>query len=235
LQNPDRVTAARVAIDEFQSQLILLDDAFQHRRIQRDLDIVLIDALEPFGFGHVFPRGTLREPLAGLSRAQVVVLTRADMVDEVERARICGIVERFAPRTVWAECRHAPRSLLSSTGQEESLGTLRGKPVAAFCGIGNPAAFRHTLAGLGYNVVAWREFPDHFAYAPSDAEELAGWAKSQSADAVVCTHKDLVKLARDKLGGVPLRAVSVGLEFLSGQQAIEAALENLIRKCESTA
>ena len=84
-QNPDRVAAARVAVREFGSEVIVLDDAFQHRRIARDLDVVLIDALEPFGYGHVFPRGTLREPLAGLARANLVVLTCADMVDETER------------------------------------------------------------------------------------------------------------------------------------------------------
>ena len=96
-QNPDRVAAARVAIGEFGTEVIILDDAFQHRRIARDLDLVLIDALEPFGFGHVFPRGTLREPLAGLARAHLVILTRADMVDETERSRIRGIVERHTP------------------------------------------------------------------------------------------------------------------------------------------
>src|SRR5262249_6755218 len=92
LQNADRVAASRVAIEEFASQVILLDDAFQHRRIARDLDIVLLDALEPFGFDHVFPRGTLREPLEGLARASFVVLTRADMAGDVGRARNPRIV-----------------------------------------------------------------------------------------------------------------------------------------------
>ena len=76
LQNPDRVAAAQTAIEEFECQAIVLDDGFQHRRLVRDLDIVLIDALEPFGFGHVFPRGTLREPLEGLKRAHAVALSR---------------------------------------------------------------------------------------------------------------------------------------------------------------
>ena len=87
VQDPDRVAAARRAIDEFHCRLILLDDGFQHRRIARDLDIVLLDALEPLGFGHVFPRGTLREPLEGLARADVVVLSRADLVAPDRRAR----------------------------------------------------------------------------------------------------------------------------------------------------
>ena len=80
LQNPDRLAAARLALEEFECQAILLDDGFQHRRIARDLDIVLLDACEPFGYGHVFPRGMLREPLAGLNRADVLALSRADML-----------------------------------------------------------------------------------------------------------------------------------------------------------
>ena len=86
LQNPDRVAAARQAIRQFQCRAIILDDAFQHRRIGRDLDIVLLDAFEPLGFGHVFPRGTLREPLEGLRRADLVALSRADVL-EPERRR----------------------------------------------------------------------------------------------------------------------------------------------------
>jgi tetraacyldisaccharide 4'-kinase len=227
-QNPDRVAAARVAIGEFGTEVIILDDAFQHRRIARDLDIVLIDALEPFGFGHVFPRGTLREPLAGLARAQVVILTRADMVDETERSRIRGIVEQHAPLAQWAECRHAPLSLLAASGNEESLSIIRGRRIGAFCGLGNPAGFRHTLEECHSEVAAWREYPDHFAYASRDIEELNRWASAQAVDMFVCTHKDLVKLPLDELGGKPLRALVVGMEFLSGHDAIESKLQALL-------
>ena len=230
LQNPDRVAAARVAATQLGSQVILLDDAFQHRRIGRALDIVLLDALEPFGFNHVFPRGTLREPLGGLARAHVVVLTRADMVDEVERCRIHGIVERIAPSATWAECRHAPRCLLTSSGVEEPLGTLRGRRIAAFCGIGNPAGFRHTLDQCGYHVVASWEFPDHYAYQASDLDALARWVETSGAEAVLCTHKDLVKLAVEEIAGRPLRAVVVGLEFLSGQEGLTSKLNELIAR-----
>ncbi len=227
LQNPDRVAAARTAIEEFECQLILLDDAFQHRRIARDLDIVLLDALEPFGFDHVFPRGTLREPLAGIARAQVAILTRADMVDDTERARIRGIVEKIAPAIDWAECRHAPQMLLAADGTEEPLAALRGQRVAAFCGLGNPAGFKHTLAECNYEVVAWREFPDHHNYTRDDVESLGRWATDSQAGALVCTHKDLVKLAVNSLAGKPLQAVRIGLEFSSGQAELETKLSSL--------
>jgi tetraacyldisaccharide 4'-kinase len=231
LQNPDRVVAARLAVGEFDAQTILLDDAFQHRRIKRNLDIVLMDALEPVGFGHVFPRGTLREPLDGLRRADVVVLTRADMIDKIERAKIRGVVERYAPSIAWAECRHAPQALISSSGTEQPIHSLRGRHVAAFCGIGNPAGFRHTLDECGCSVTAWREFPDHYAYHPADIETLAGWAQGSPAEMIVCTHKDLVKLAVDELSGRPLRAITIGMEFLAGQEALES---NVLAKCHAS-
>ena len=98
LQNPDRVAAARQAVTELDAQLILLDDAFQHRRIHRDLDIVLIDALQPFGYRHVLPRGLLREPLSRLARADVIGLSRAEAVDAQQRDALRNEILRLAPR-----------------------------------------------------------------------------------------------------------------------------------------
>lgn len=224
LQDPDRVAAARVAVEKLDCQLILLDDAFQHRRIHRDLDVVLLDALEPFGFGHVFPRGTLREPLAGLGRADVVALSRADLLAAEKREGIWERVRDYAPGAVQIEVTHAPRSLISFDGQEEPLERLRGHAVAAFCGIGSPAAFRHTLQRCGFQVADFREFPDHHPYDRSDCESLARWAERLEVTAVLCTHKDLVKLGVEGLGHRPLRAVRIGLEILTGQELLEARL-----------
>jgi len=181
LQNPHRVEAAQAAVEELETQLILLDDGFQHRRLARDLDIVLLDATEPFGFKHVFPRGTLREPLAGLARAQVVVLSRADMLDPAARKKIEERVAQLAPNSVWCEVVHKPNALLDANGKEQSLAVSQpesppAKRIAAFCGIGNPAGFRHTLKTLGCNVTAWREFPDHHSYTREDVESLKEWA-----------------------------------------------------------
>ncbi len=229
LQNPNRVEAAEAAVEELDTQLILLDDGFQHRRLARDLDIVLLDATEPFGFEHVFPRGTLREPLAGLARAQVVVLTRADMLDPTARKKIRHRVEQLAPNATWCEVEHKPAALLDATGKEQPLAASQpvspSKRIAAFCGIGNPAGFRHTLETLGCNIIAWREFPDHHTYTREDVDSLKAWATE--ADEVLCTRKDLVKLGVTSLGTVPLWAVSVQLSFLTGQNSLEAALEQV--------
>jgi tetraacyldisaccharide 4'-kinase len=228
IQDADRVAAAQGAVKFFNSQLIVLDDAFQHRRIARDLDIVLLDALEPFGFDHVFPRGTLREPVDGLRRAAVVALSRADLLDVADRAEVWKIVQQHAPQAVCAEVVHAPRRLISATGEEMPLDSMQGQPVAAFCGLGNPAGFRHTLDACGCRVLAFREFPDHHRYTQADLDSLSAWAEKLGVSAVLCTGKDLVKLSRDHIGSVPLRAVGIELEFLAGQEAVESRLQTLL-------
>ena len=108
--------------------------------------------------------------------------------------------------------------MLSSTGGKEPIESFHDRPVAAFCGIGNPAGFRHTLASCGYRVAGFREFPDHHAYTPRDLAALARWAGDCGAAAVLCTQKDLVKLHVDRLGDLPLRAVAIDLEILAGRE-----------------
>jgi len=225
LQNPDRVAAAQTAVEEFDCQVILLDDGFQHRRLARDLDIVLIDGLEPFGFDHVFPRGMLREPVSSLRRADVVALSRADMISRERRVELRAIVARYNPRAPWVEMRHAPQRLLAASGRTAPLESLAGARIAAFCGIGNPAGFRHTLAQCGFAVDELREFPDHHSYARDDVEALGRQARAQQAAALVCTHKDLVKLGVDDLSGVPLWAVEIGLEITSGERELLECLQ----------
>jgi len=228
LQSADRVGAARRALIQTGCRVILLDDAFQHRRIARDLDIVLLDALEPFGFGHLFPRGWLREPIEGLRRADVVVLTRADLVCASRREQIRAQAGKYAPKAIWAEAIHAPQTLRNSTGCQMSIDSLKGKPVAAFAGLGNPAGFRGTLANCGYRVVEFREFADHHRYCRQDIETLAGWAEDLKVEAAVCTQKDLVKLGVQRLGSVPLWALTVRLEFMAGEEAVRAKLRAIL-------
>jgi tetraacyldisaccharide 4'-kinase len=227
LQNPDRVAAARVAIEELQMQLLVLDDAFQHRRIGRDLDVVLLDALEPFGFEHVFPRGTLREPAAALRRADVVALSRADMLRPPQREAIRRRALGYAPEALWCEIVHAPETLRGADGRVEPIESLAGRKVAAFCGIGNPAGFRHTLNQCRFRVAALREFPDHHPYHRDDVDSLTSWLAGLDVDAVLCTHKDLVKLQVSRLGGRPLWAVGIGVDFLGGREALETRLSTL--------
>jgi tetraacyldisaccharide 4'-kinase len=232
LQNPDRVSAAKIAVEELETQLIVLDDGFQHRRLARDLDIVLLDALDPFGLDHVFPRGMLREPLSGLRRADIIVLSRVDVLDAAEKEKIKKRVELLSPNAVLAEAKHAAVDLISAAGTCAPLEFLKNRPIAAFCGLGNPAGFIHTAKACGYNLLSSREFPDHHCYSRNDLEDLVNWAESAKAEAILCTHKDLVKIGMDRLGKMPLFAIRVGIEFLSGQEVMENFLKIILSQID---
>ncbi|MFO0823210.1 MAG: tetraacyldisaccharide 4'-kinase [Gemmataceae bacterium] len=227
LQGRDRVELATTATEELEAELLILDDGFQHRRLHRDLDVVLIDATRPPTHDYLFPRGTLREPSGSLRRAGAIVLTRCDQVPAAEVEAIHGWLARRLPDRVIAATEHQPTELLG--GQEpEPATSLNGKSVAGFCGIGNPAAFRRTLEGLGATVVNFRSFPDHYAYSRTDVEDLTRWAETLPPDATIATtQKDWVKLRLPELAGRPLRAVRIELVFRSGQEAFDAELRRI--------
>jgi tetraacyldisaccharide 4'-kinase len=229
VQNRNRVAGAKQAITDYKPDVILLDDGFQHRRLGRDLDIVLLDALEPFGFEHVFPRGTLREPVAGLARAQVVCLSRADVISAPERETIRKRAAELAPDAIWCELSHAASRLMNANGQSLPLAWLIGRRIATFCGIGNPAGFRHTLSATGCAVAAWREFPDHYAYTAADADELSNLARGANSEALICTQKDLVKLNAAELKGMPVWAVEIEMRFLAGEAALKTRVAGTLR------
>lgn len=226
VQNPDRIAAARVAIDELAAQTLVLDDGFQHRRLARDLDIVLLDATEPFGYGRVFPRGALREGVRSLGRAGVVCLTRSDLIDSIARREIRDRVHTVAPDALWCESIARPQRLLGVNAQSP-IESLAGKRIAAFCGIGNPDAFRTTLAGLGAEVVELVEFADHHAYRRADIEQLHQRVEAAGAEMVLCTHKDLVKVGLEELAGRPLFALEIAAEITVGEQALLNKLDRL--------
>lgn len=227
-QSPNRVAIAQEAIAGG-AQVLVLDDGFQHRRLARDLDIVLLDALQPFGFSRLLPRGLLREPLASLQRAQVVALSRADAVTESERLAIREQVARWSPQAAWIEFTHRPSALVGSTGQREPVALLRGQRIAAFAGIGNPAGFRHTLAQCGAEVIAWREFPDHFAYPEASRRELARWLEKQPVEFAVCTRKDMVKLAAGEPSlGKQVFALGIEAACTQGEELLLRRLEPLV-------
>jgi tetraacyldisaccharide 4'-kinase len=228
LQDRDRVRLARIAVDELESELLILDDGFQHRRLARDLDVVLLDALDPFGLGRLFPRGLLREPVSSLKRVGVVVVSRADLVPAERRLAIRDEVRRHAPTVPILEARHAPRDLIDGDGGSSQLDGLAGRSVAAFCGIGNPEGFRRTLDGLGCRVVELRAFPDHHPYSAEDVSDLTRWADAAGAELVLTTQKDLVKLRVSNLGDAPLRALRIGLDILGDARPLEDQLARLL-------
>jgi tetraacyldisaccharide 4'-kinase len=229
LQSADRVAIAETAVEELEAQLLILDDGFQHRRLHRDIDIVLIDATHPPARDYGFPRGTLREPASGLQRAHAIVLTRCDQVPEAEVTAIREWIAKRFPAIPVATTEHRPTELVGCDGETAELALLSQRPVAAFCGIGNPSAFRLTLESLGAKIVEFRVFADHHAYTREDIEDLTRWANSLPPDAVIATtQKDWVKIRVPAFANRALWAVRIGLCFRDGEDRITEVLETLI-------
>ena len=225
---PDRVRGAARAVGECAAGVLVLDDGFQHRRLARDLDIVLVDALAPLGGVHLLPRGLLREPLSSFRRADVIVITRSDLVPRAALQGIKKELRKFAPRVDVALAAHGATGLLRlfDMGQDAEpmpLEALKKGRWAAFCGVGNPEAFRITLERLGAELTQFSAFPDHYRYRPSELSELLGQAAQAGCRGLVTTEKDAIKVERTLRGEppVPVLALQVRMEIVEGRDMLE--------------
>lgn len=228
-QNPNRCASSKQAVTEG-AQLLVLDDGFQHRKLARDLDIVLIDAVCPWGHGWLLPRGLLREPRSALQRADFVILTRADQCSDEVLENLKAEVAQEVPPDRIACAVFRPQGLVNVSGETESLESVAGKTVWGFCAIGNPMGFRQTLENAGFCVAGMQIFPDHHHYAGDELEEIGAQAAKASADLILTTSKDLVKISEQRLSGVPVWSVEIGAEIIEGSEAFEEILRNIIRE-----
>lgn len=193
IANPNRVDAGQWAVENLKSEVFVLDDGFQHLRLARDLDIVTIDATNPFGGGSLLPYGRLREPPSGLSRADCIVITRTEQVEDWAKTkeaveRVAGTVPVFSSRMVTSAIRELGGEKADSEG-------LRSQPLAAFCGVGNPESFFNHLRRDDYSLALARAYPDHHRYKQPDIDTLVEQARSAGASALITTAKDAIKLA----------------------------------------
>jgi tetraacyldisaccharide 4'-kinase len=177
-------------------RLAVADDAFQHRRVVRDVDIVLIDAACPFGSGRLIPAGILREPTSALRRAHIVVVTKADQVDPSALSALRRELAEFVPkdRVFNARLRVVDWALCTPRGFRPFGGSIRGRGAMAFSAIGNPDSFVRSLEQEGVHVAGERHFRDHHAYSREDVKALCGQQTACGADFLVCTEKDVYNL-----------------------------------------
>lgn len=229
LTGGDRVGVARRAVAEFHPDVIVLDDAFSHRALARNLDIVTIDALCPFGFGWLLPRGLLREHPDALSRADLVVLTRSDAVDEMSRGEIIGQIQEYAGHGRIITARHSVRRIVDMrTGDPVDAARLKDARVALACAIGNPQAFQRTVESLGVQIVATATFPDHHVYAERDLAAIDGCATEADADRILVTQKDRVKLERMRYNWqLPVCSVDVRLAYPDGSDLLDEMISRV--------
>ncbi|MGI8810982.1 MAG: tetraacyldisaccharide 4'-kinase [Pyrinomonadaceae bacterium] len=191
IADPDRVDAAKFAIENFGVTAFVMDDGFQHRRARRDLDIVCIDATDPFGGGKTLPQGRLRESVNHLSRAGAIVITRSNRGKDVD-----GLNERLS-RYVRSGRIFTASDRLSKVVRLHDGNILKAADVRhafAFCGLGNPNVFFDLLLSEGFDVAAKRAFADHHKYSTDDIKSIESMARSNGAKALVTTAKDAVKL-----------------------------------------
>jgi len=189
----DRARTAALLLERFPADVFLLDDGFQHVRLARDLDIVLIDALDPFGGGYVFPLGRLREPVSALSRADAVVITRSqfsDLAPAIENA----VRSANADVPVFRAGIEPEAWVDAVTGASYPIVRPPFAAAGGFCGLGNPQSFRRTLERLGVEPAAWFEFDDHHRYRPRELRSMAQQTGAAGATALVTTEKDAVNL-----------------------------------------
>ena len=226
--NKQRIIAAGEAVAKG-SDVLLLDDGFQHRQISRDLNLVTIDATDPFGCNRLFPRGLLREPLWGLKRADALVLTRTDQVSIKTRNEIQEQCFQFVGShdKPWIETEHRPSNLRLVDGTTQPLKTLQDKRILSLSAIGNPAAFHRTLTTLGHEPVATLTFPDHHTYTTDDIHRISEETESVGAEIIVTTLKDLVKLPLTSVRNRPLYALEIGIQFQTGLQDLEYLLNKI--------
>lgn len=229
LQNPRRIVAAREVAQSTSVDVIVLDDGFQHRQLHRDLDFVLIDALNPWGYQALLPRGLLRERIGGLSRADVIFITRCELASDERIQAIISRIQRVtsAPVLRTAFC---PRRFVNAAGETLSLERAADRVGFAFCGIGNPDGFRRTLTTLATGIPEDRclHFPDHHHYSAADLHRIHRQAEAQQAEILLTTRKDLVKIRRDCIGNLPLWALDIELTFLDAPEFLTGLLRTIL-------
>jgi tetraacyldisaccharide 4'-kinase len=193
--NPNRLAGAAHARRVYHADCLVLDDGFQHRRLRRDLDIVLIDALDPWGGRRLLPAGRLREPLANLRRADWLIITRTNQVDPTLVQEIVAELHTHAPGVPVSKAAVAPSGFISGNGHVEPPAALAQHRVLPVCGIGNPTSFTRLVGELARIIGEPLIFPDHHHYSRRDAERIATIARQRQVECVVTTRKDWVKLS----------------------------------------
>jgi tetraacyldisaccharide 4'-kinase len=222
LVGKNRCRAGEYAWQNFGIDLVILDDGFQHLALKRDLNILLLDASNPFANHKVLPRGLLREPLNSLGRAHALILTR---VQEKPHPEIFYQYHKAGLTIPVFQTRQQGQKLINTTtGEERAVECLKGKKILAFCGIGNPDSFRGLIQELGGNLVRFMPFKDHHKYKISQLKKINQRSKALSADMVLTTEKDYIRLIPYHPFDFPLWYVKISMEFIKDQDAFQNLL-----------
>ena len=237
----DRSVTGQYAIENFGAEVAILDDGFQHWQLERDMDILLVDAVNVFGNGYMLPRGTLREPISHISRADVCLLTKVDQAADGSREYIRDTVHRYNDGAQIVESIHEPRRFIpladwyvDIAGEGVDVNQMRGRKIMAVSAIGNPASFEQTLSDLGVIIIESLRYPDHHDYSMLEMSDILRQAENMGAEAIVITEKDAVKIPMEVVHAgstVPVYVICVEVNFQAGKDEFKALLaERLAEK-----
>jgi tetraacyldisaccharide 4'-kinase len=227
LVDKNRVKAGAYAIKKFGCDTLVLDDGFQYLPLKGRLNLLLVDKTNPFGNGHLLPRGILREPISHLRRASYVFLTKSDGVRDPELERL---IEEHNPGVDVIECAHRPKYLqrfgVASDAPDARvpLTFLKGKRVLAFSGIATPESFEKFLRDLGALLMGRERYLDHYRYGEDDLAELVALAGRSGAECLVTTEKDAVRISETREWPLPLYYLRLEIEILRGASDFDEAV-----------
>ena len=220
----NRVKAGRWAIRRFGCDTLILDDGFQYQRLRHSLEVVLVDKTNPFGNGHMLPRGVLREPAKHIARADVIFLTKSDG----DTADVIARIRQLNAKAEIIECRHAPRLLKDVWSRDElPLSWLNGKKLATLSGIAVPQGFEDSLRHLGAKVIWCERYADHHRYDASEIIYALNRTSDMGATALITTEKDAVRFPQLKTTPVPCYYLRVDIEILKGAENFSAAVRRI--------
>lgn len=199
-----RYKSGQKALQLFDSRILILDDGFQHRQLKRDLDIVIIDALNPSGYNHLIPRGYLREPLSALKRADIFIISKSDLIRKEKLKQIREKLKKYNKDIPLLEMNYQPLNyhLLNSISEEKieiSLASLKTEEIIAVSGIGNPDSFLDTLKKLEVKIKSFLKYGDHHPYCLQDIKDIIYKCKQHKVKKIIITEKDAVKLNKTML------------------------------------
>jgi tetraacyldisaccharide 4'-kinase len=228
----DRYRSGRSLLSRFKLDTIILDDGFQHLKLDRDINLLVIDGTLPFGFpqgeGRLLPRGTLRESPKGIKRASAVLVSRMEQSDQW--GQIVQQVRFHHPDVPMFKVFFKPLSLINLSSEEhESLAFLKGRSVLCFSGIGHPASFRVFLERLGAKVLHEAAFEDHHRYTGRDIDSLIHTAREKGAEILVTTEKDGVKIRRFLNQTDPVWTLRMDIDRIEDRQAWDNFIDGHVK------
>lgn len=228
LVSKDRYAIGDMALRLFNSELLLLDDGYQHLSLHRDVNVLLVDAKRQFGNGSLLPLGPLREPRMGIKRADVIVISRCS--ERHHGDELAELVRETIPGTPVLRSSHLPdRVIFSSTGEAHPPQILEGKNVMAFAGIAHPDDFLEMVTGLGAHVVEFKGYPDHHSFDDSDIETLESWSRRPEIDFLLTTEKDWVRIEETIGGDLNIAVLTIKIKLLEDSNVLFPIIERGVR------